>query len=69
MKIMHCDMSPRNILLFAHIDDEGNVFAMGMLIDWDLCEDRKYLGTAMSVGRSVSLARDSVRQTTDRYHW
>ncbi|KAH9932195.1 uncharacterized protein B0H18DRAFT_49889 [Fomitopsis serialis] len=52
VKIMHRDMSPRNILLFAYIDEEGTVFHIGVLIDWDLCKHEDYLGTAMNVGRS-----------------
>ncbi|KAH9932213.1 uncharacterized protein B0H18DRAFT_952364 [Fomitopsis serialis] len=51
-KIMHRDMSARNILLFTYIDAEGKVFVFGMLIDWDLCKHEKYLGTAMNTGRS-----------------
>ena len=54
-KVLHRDISVKNIIVFVYIDRDGKKRTIGVLIDWDLAKFLAFLHRATQPGRSVSL--------------
>ncbi|KAH9835398.1 uncharacterized protein C8Q71DRAFT_859028 [Rhodofomes roseus] len=51
-ELLHRDISAGNILILRYIDKNGKMQSIGILIDWDLCKDKKYLETVLRPSRA-----------------
>ncbi|KAH9835400.1 uncharacterized protein C8Q71DRAFT_908540 [Rhodofomes roseus] len=51
-ELLHRDISAGNILIFRYIDKNGGKQSIGILIDWDLCKDKKYLESVLRPSRA-----------------
>ncbi|TFY61573.1 hypothetical protein EVJ58_g4427 [Rhodofomes roseus] len=64
-ELLHRDISAGNILIFRYIDKNGGKQSIGILIDWDLCKDKKYLETVLRPSRAGTWQFMSARLLSD----